>query len=273
MFCFSDVIATCFFGLDLLRNLSNGTVVAVKTLRLHILLQDDDKALKRAVREVYLWSKLQHVNIQELLGVIVFQGGLGMVSPWMEQGNLQQYIAVHPDAKRYPLVTSGLSYLHSIAMIHGDLKAASLQALDALELELIGEKHTNNTNDNSLRTAQQVNATPTQQARDKPKPPRQSNQPKRPEENYQRALDRVDLQTPDQGRGDKNSTNQTTNTEKHSPVGRGPNPSHHTNSDSTRYKNHPHRTITSSPNSTPHSANTPNRISLPASRSHDLPTK
>lgn len=61
-------------------------------------------ASQRAVREVYVWSRLNHVNVQQLLGVVVFQGGLGMVSPWMELGNLQQYIEDHPLVERYPMV-------------------------------------------------------------------------------------------------------------------------------------------------------------------------
>lgn len=47
------------------------------------------------MREVYIWSKLQHPNVQELFG---------MVSPWREQGNLQRYISMHPEVERYPLV-------------------------------------------------------------------------------------------------------------------------------------------------------------------------
>ena len=60
--------------------------------------------LKRAVREVYIWSRLRHVNVQTLLGVIEFEGGLGMVSPWMEHGNLQEYIKMYPNVERYPFV-------------------------------------------------------------------------------------------------------------------------------------------------------------------------
>ena len=29
-----------------------------------------------------------------------------MVSPWMKQGDLQQYIVTYPDIERYPLVRS-----------------------------------------------------------------------------------------------------------------------------------------------------------------------
>lgn len=121
----SAVIASGGFG-DVRRvRLDNDTFVAVKTLRLHILLKDDDKGVKvnlisflrlflnltvrigtfqRAVREVYMWSKLHHPNVQELLGIVVFQGSLGMVSPWMKEGNLQQFLTVHPEAERYSLV-------------------------------------------------------------------------------------------------------------------------------------------------------------------------
>lgn len=51
-----------------------------------------------------MWSKLQHSNVQSLLGVVTFQGELGMVSPWMEQGDLDQYIKDHPNVERYQLV-------------------------------------------------------------------------------------------------------------------------------------------------------------------------
>lgn len=60
------------------------------------------------MREVYIWSKLQHPNIQELLGVVAFHGGLGMVSPWMKLGNLQKHIASYPDLERYPFVRLSL---------------------------------------------------------------------------------------------------------------------------------------------------------------------
>lgn len=56
------------------------------------------------MREIYIWSKAKHENVHELLGIIMFQGRLGMVSPWMENGNLQEYIQKQPDVDRYKLV-------------------------------------------------------------------------------------------------------------------------------------------------------------------------
>ncbi|QRV80226.1 Tyrosine kinase family catalytic domain protein [Ceratobasidium sp. AG-Ba] len=52
-----------------------------------------------------------------------------MVSPWMEHGNLVEYIREYPGVDRYELcaqVTRGVSYLHMIQLVHGDLKACNL---------------------------------------------------------------------------------------------------------------------------------------------------
>ncbi|KAG8740919.1 hypothetical protein FRC10_003578 [Ceratobasidium sp. 414] len=99
-----NAVAGGGFG-DIYRGeLRNGTAVAIKTLRHHMLAQDTaPKALKRAAREIYTWSKAQHKNVQELLGVIMFQGQLGMVSPWMDNGNLEEYIRKNPDVDRHDL--------------------------------------------------------------------------------------------------------------------------------------------------------------------------
>ncbi|KAH7322051.1 kinase-like domain-containing protein [Rhizoctonia solani] len=81
------------------------------------------------MREIYNWSKLDHDNIHKLLGVIVFEGRLGMVSKWMEEGNLRQYLQSNARVDRYPLciqVAQGVEYLHDNNMIHGDLKAINV---------------------------------------------------------------------------------------------------------------------------------------------------
>lgn len=92
---------------------------------------------QRTTRELYHWSKARHENIQELLGIVMFQDRLGMVSLWMENGNLQQYIEKNPSVERYPLVSvntrlsrahtlsnpqcvqvaKGVEYLHGIGMV------------------------------------------------------------------------------------------------------------------------------------------------------------
>ncbi|CAE6423629.1 unnamed protein product, partial [Rhizoctonia solani] len=71
----------------------------------------------RAARELFYWSRMEHRNIHQLMGVIVFKDQyLGMVSEWMENGHLHKYLDNYPDADRYQLcidVASGLEYMHS----------------------------------------------------------------------------------------------------------------------------------------------------------------
>ncbi|KDN41298.1 hypothetical protein RSAG8_07567, partial [Rhizoctonia solani AG-8 WAC10335] len=108
--------------------LHNGAKVAIKTCRTDTWCSH--KAIKRAAREVYYWSRLVHPNVHPLMGVIQFKGGyLGMVSEWMENGNLHEYMRKYPNFDRHQKcieVTSGLEYMHHNTMVHGDLKAANV---------------------------------------------------------------------------------------------------------------------------------------------------
>ncbi|KDN40372.1 hypothetical protein RSAG8_08135, partial [Rhizoctonia solani AG-8 WAC10335] len=110
--------------------LHNGGKVAIKTWRANTLAECGDKALKRAARELLYWSRMEHPNIHRLQGVIMFKDQyLGMVSEWMENGNLHEYLRKYPGADRYQLcvhVASGLEHMHSCSTVHGDLKAANV---------------------------------------------------------------------------------------------------------------------------------------------------
>ncbi|KAJ1302484.1 hypothetical protein OPQ81_002802 [Rhizoctonia solani] len=110
--------------------LHNGTKVAIKVWRGSVIEQCDYKILKRAAREVYYWSKMKHENVHQLMGVIMFKGqSLGMVSEWMENGNLHEYLRKNPGADRFQLciqVASGVAYIHSFEMVHGDIKALNV---------------------------------------------------------------------------------------------------------------------------------------------------
>ncbi|KAL5640216.1 hypothetical protein ACGC1H_007480 [Rhizoctonia solani] len=106
------------------------TKLAVKVLRFASLTNDTTKKeLKRITREIYHWSKLDHENVNKLMGVIIFRERLGMVSEWMEHGNLRQYISRNNDIDRPELcvqIARGVAYLHGVNMVHGDLKACNI---------------------------------------------------------------------------------------------------------------------------------------------------
>ncbi|EUC56081.1 tyrosine kinase domain protein, partial [Rhizoctonia solani AG-3 Rhs1AP] len=123
------VVAGGNFGDIWQGKLSDGTDVAIKVWQLSSLKGDNHKILKRLTREIYNWSKFKHENIHQLLGVIMFQGRVGMVSKWMANGNLQEYLLEKKNADKYRLctqVSKGVQYLHANNMIHGDLKATNI---------------------------------------------------------------------------------------------------------------------------------------------------
>lgn len=60
--------------------------------------------LQRLYREAVAWKHLQHPNILPLLGVTTLGGQFAMVSEWMEDGNINEFIQKNPDADRTELV-------------------------------------------------------------------------------------------------------------------------------------------------------------------------
>ncbi|CAE6456069.1 unnamed protein product [Rhizoctonia solani] len=133
--------------------LKDRTQVAIKALRVSASsLSQDPKHLKRVARELHTWSKCKHPNVLPLLGLSIFRDRIGMVSPWMKKGCLPRYLEQVPDIDLYSLVWSffnpfaeftklfcsyqcmqicdGLSYMHKIGIIHGDLKGTNILISD-----------------------------------------------------------------------------------------------------------------------------------------------
>ncbi|KAG8717056.1 hypothetical protein FRC08_008262 [Ceratobasidium sp. 394] len=108
---------------------SGGTKVAVKCARHHIQDDQNDHNMRLIAREIHAWAKCDHENVLELFGLTQHRGKLAVVSPWMENGNLRQYLTKNPDVDRLDLciqITKGLAYLHQHDMVHGDLKGANV---------------------------------------------------------------------------------------------------------------------------------------------------
>jgi serine/threonine protein kinase len=103
-------------------------------------------------KEVITWKALRHQNVLPLLGVTMSRGQFAMVSEWMTNGNINEFIEKRMDANRFELVkfqtllltsliinclwslqlkdvAEGLIYMHGEGMIHGDLKGVGLGIL------------------------------------------------------------------------------------------------------------------------------------------------
>jgi serine/threonine protein kinase len=59
------------------------------------------------IRELILWSRLRHENILPFYGVYFLENTarLCIISPWMENGNLRQFLEIFPAEPRHPFVS------------------------------------------------------------------------------------------------------------------------------------------------------------------------
>ncbi|KAG8720190.1 hypothetical protein FRC09_009987, partial [Ceratobasidium sp. 395] len=108
----------------------DGSAVAIKTMSLRFdTTTRDGNALERAARDLHAWSKCDHPNIIKLSGLVVFQDEIGIVYPWIDHGNVRQYLAGNTGEDRYRLSTQvcrGLEYLHSLGIVHSNLKGTNV---------------------------------------------------------------------------------------------------------------------------------------------------
>ncbi|KAJ6526558.1 kinase-like domain-containing protein [Mycena vulgaris] len=86
-------------------------------------------------REALVWQRLQHKYVLPLIGIDreSFPSSFCLVSPWMKHGTVLKYLTEHgrDDLDKMLLqVAEGLSYLHSMNIVHGDLRGTNILVSD-----------------------------------------------------------------------------------------------------------------------------------------------
>lgn len=56
---------------------------------------------QRFCKEVVMWKNLRHPNVLPLLGVTMSYGHFAIVSEWMTNGNINEFVKAHEDANRF----------------------------------------------------------------------------------------------------------------------------------------------------------------------------
>ena len=62
------------------------------------------------------WKTLRHPNVPPLIGVTMTETQFAMVSEWMANGNINDFVKAHPDVDRFGLV--GVPFEVSLSLIH-----------------------------------------------------------------------------------------------------------------------------------------------------------
>lgn len=62
--------------------------------------------MQKFCKEVVTWKALRHPNVLPLIGVTMDGIHFAMVSEWMENGTINQFVEKNPDADRLGLVCS-----------------------------------------------------------------------------------------------------------------------------------------------------------------------
>ncbi|KAF9257193.1 kinase-like protein [Marasmius fiardii PR-910] len=133
-----DVTLSSSFGgySDIYRGTSRARPVCLKVLR--VVMQEgqrredkEDRAFRAFYKETLLWTQLSHPNLLPFLGVNTtkFPGRFCLVSPWMANGEIKNFLKNNPDHDKLAVIieiAAGMAYLHSLDIVHGDIKGANV---------------------------------------------------------------------------------------------------------------------------------------------------
>ncbi|KAK0460844.1 kinase-like domain-containing protein [Armillaria novae-zelandiae] len=86
-------------------------------------------------REAIIWGQCDHPNVLPFYGIYrdSATSSFYLVSPFMANGPLRQYLSNADDSDRHRLaldITRGMNYLHRMFIVHGDLKGDNILITD-----------------------------------------------------------------------------------------------------------------------------------------------
>ncbi|KAG1789597.1 kinase-like domain-containing protein [Suillus plorans] len=107
--------------------------VAVKSLKIPFSNEDEkSNNRQKLMGKISSWAQLLHTNVLPLYGIAYDFGHFpSLVTPWVNNGSLNDYIANHRLSLTTKLdlakqVVAGLGYLHAHSIVHGDISGLNI---------------------------------------------------------------------------------------------------------------------------------------------------
>jgi len=108
-------------------------IFSLKAIQIRGTAGNIAKLRSRCAQLLDNWSQLEHENILPTYCSLVQETNvtlsLEMVSPWMKNGNVRNYLKEFPDTDRRKLlsdIAAGLNYLHQSGVVHGALNVENV---------------------------------------------------------------------------------------------------------------------------------------------------
>ncbi|ESK88480.1 serine threonine-protein kinase nrc-2 [Moniliophthora roreri MCA 2997] len=128
---------------DIWKGSAGDQAVCLKVIRIHIEgdHQKRDKIYSTFCQEALLWTHLKHPNVLPFLGVNteLFPSRFCLISPWMANGDIISFLQQFPNHDRLKSIAeiaAGLDYLHSLYIVHGDIKGVNILVDESLQCRL-----------------------------------------------------------------------------------------------------------------------------------------
>ncbi|KAG8948953.1 hypothetical protein FRC04_009154 [Tulasnella sp. 424] len=91
--------------------------------------EPDSPSYRHLLKEADLWKAARHPNVLQFLGAWEANNTVYLVSPFLDNGTIMQYLVKHPNVDRTKFILDiarGLSYLHDHNIVHGDIKGNNI---------------------------------------------------------------------------------------------------------------------------------------------------
>ncbi|KAG9017647.1 hypothetical protein FRB90_000384 [Tulasnella sp. 427] len=98
----------------------------------------ESREYRHLEKEAAIWKDLVHPNVLPFVGIYEKDDAVYMVSPFLENGTVPQYISTNPAADRARFIrdlAKGLNYLHQSGIVHGDIKGSNLLVSSTFPVE------------------------------------------------------------------------------------------------------------------------------------------